>query len=194
MPGDLVDDPVATSAPAASYGQPGPVGGHRVVAGHGPHDDRVAVRALVAHHADRADVGEHGERLPDLPLQPGGGDLLAHDGVGLLQQRDLARGVTSPMIRTPSPGPGNGWRHTISSGRPSSCAEPAHLVLEQVAQRLDQLAGVMSSGRPPTLWWLLITAAVPSAPPRLDEVGVQRALHEELGLGRARRCAPRRRG
>ena len=43
------------------------------------------------------------------------------------------------MMRTPSPGPGNGWRHTISSGRPSSVADLAHLVLEQAAQRLDQL-------------------------------------------------------
>ena len=72
-------------------GQAGPVGGHRVVAGHGPDDDRVAVGALVAHHADRADVGEHGERLPDLALEAGRGDLLADDGVGLLQQRHLAR-------------------------------------------------------------------------------------------------------
>ena len=35
----------------------------------------------------------------------------------------------------------------------------------------------MSSGRPPTLWWLLILAA--SLRARLDDVGVERALHEE---------------
>ena len=39
----------------------------------------------------------------------------------------------------PGPGPGNGWRHTNSSSRPSSSPTCAHLVLEQLAQRLDQL-------------------------------------------------------
>ena len=29
-------------------------------------------------------------------------------------------GVTSPMMRMPRPGPGNGWRLTRYSGRPSS--------------------------------------------------------------------------
>ena len=43
----------------------------------------------------------------------------------------------------------------------------------------------MSSGSPPTLWWLLITAAVPSVPPLSIDVGVERALHEELGVGQA---------
>ena len=71
--------------------QPRPVGRHRIVAGHGPDDDRMAVRALVAHHADRADVGEHGERLPQLAIEPGAVDLLANDRVGMLQDRDALR-------------------------------------------------------------------------------------------------------
>jgi GMP synthase (glutamine-hydrolysing) len=32
----------------------------------------------------------------------------------------VLRAVTSPMIRMARPGPGNGWRWTIASGRPSS--------------------------------------------------------------------------
>jgi hypothetical protein len=48
----------------------------------------------------------------------------------------------------------------MSRGRPSSTPEAAHLVLEQFAQRLDQ-PSFMCSGRPPTLWWLLITCALP---------------------------------
>src|SRR3712207_8072779 len=40
------------------------VGRHGVVARDRPEDDRVGVRALVAHHPDRPDVGQDGERLP----------------------------------------------------------------------------------------------------------------------------------
>jgi hypothetical protein len=36
----------------------------------------------------------------------------------------------------------------------------AHLVLEELPQRLDELES-MRSGSPPTLWWLLITALGP---------------------------------
>ena len=74
---------------SSSYGQAGPVGGHGVLGRDRPHDDRVAVGALVAHDADRADVGQHGEGLPDLPLEAGPLDLLAHDGVGVLEGGDL---------------------------------------------------------------------------------------------------------
>jgi hypothetical protein len=42
--------------------------------------------------------------------------------------------------------------------------ELAHLVLEQLAQGLDQ-PSFMCSGRPPTLWWDLITLALPVLAP-----------------------------
>ena len=71
--------------------------------------------------------------------------------------------VTSPMIRMPSPGPGKGCRQTISARQAQLLADPAHLVLEQRAQRLDQLKP-RSAGSPPTLWWDLMLA-VPVPPP-----------------------------
>ena len=37
------------------------------------------------------------------------------------------------------PGPGNGWRPTKLSRQAELAAERAHFVLEQLAQRLDQL-------------------------------------------------------
>ena len=86
------------------------------------------------------------------------------------------------MMRTPSPGPGKGWRHTISSGRPSSLADSAHLVLEQVAQRLDQLE-VHVVGQAADVVVALDRGRVLRA--RLDHVGVQRALHEEARVGQA---------
>ena len=74
-------------------GQPGPVGGHRVLAGHRPQHDRVAVGAAVALHADRPDVGQqHDRALPDLAVEPGGGQLGAGDRVGLRAGRRAAPG------------------------------------------------------------------------------------------------------
>ena len=43
------------------------------------------------------------------------------------------------MMRTASPGPGKGWRHTISCGRPELLAHRAHLVLEEQPERLHEL-------------------------------------------------------
>ena len=68
--------------------------------------------------------------------------------------------VTSPMIRTPSPGPGKGWRQTISSGSPSS--SPTLRTSSLNNQRSGSTrSNSMSSGRPPTLWWDLMVDALP---------------------------------
>ena len=37
-----------------------------------------------------------------------GVQLLAHDGVGVLQDLELLEGLTAPMMRIARPGPGNG--------------------------------------------------------------------------------------
>ena len=50
-------------------------------------------------------------------------------------------------MRTPRPGPGKGWRKTISRGRPSATPSSADLVLEELAQRLEQLQ-VQRLGQP----------------------------------------------
>ena len=47
--------------------------------------------------------------------------------------------LTAPRTRTARPGPGNGWRLHHLVGQAQLGADGAHLVLEQVAQRLDQL-------------------------------------------------------
>ena len=89
------------------------------------------------------------------------------------------------MMRTPSPGPGNGCRHTISSGRPSSLADSTHLVLEQVAQRLDQLEVHVVGEAADVVVALDRRAACLRA--RLDHVRIQRALHEEARVVEAAR-------
>ena len=88
---------------------------------------------------------------------------------------------TSPRMRTPRPGPGNGWRYTMSCGRPS--ATPSSRTSSLNSSRSGSSSFRPSvSGRPPTLWWLLIVVAfLVLAPPRLDHVGVDRALRQPLG-------------
>ena len=71
--------------------------------------------------------------------------------------------VTSPMIRIPRPGPGNGCRFTISSGKPSS--RPTARTSSLNSNRNGSTSwNSRSSGNPPTLWWLLMFA-VPAPPP-----------------------------
>ena len=86
------------------------------------------------------------------------------------------------MIRTPRPGPGNGWRQHDLVGQAELAAEPAHLVLEQRAQRLDQLQRhVLGQAADVVVALDHRRRAVAAA--ALDDVGVQRPLDEELGVG-----------
>ena len=42
----------------------------------------------------------------------------------------------------------------------------------------------MRSGSPPTLWWLLMVADGPHGDARLDDVRVERALGQKVGIGK----------
>src|SRR5919198_1084017 len=67
-------------------------------------------------------------------------------------------------MRMARPGPGNGWRHTIRSGRPSS--SPTRRTSSLKSSRSGSTSSMsMSAGRPPTLWCDLIIAATPAVPP-----------------------------
>jgi hypothetical protein len=95
------------------------VGGHAVGGGDRAQGQHVLIGAGVAHDADRLDRQQHGEGLPDLVVEAGLADFVQVDGVGLLQVATFS-GVISPGMRMARPGPGNGWRPTKASGRPSS--------------------------------------------------------------------------
>ena len=82
------------------------------------------------------------------------------------------------MIRMPRPGPGNGWRQTMASGQAELEADLAHLVLEQQAQRLDQTERQVV-GQPAHVVVALDVGGTLAAT-RLDDVGIERALDEEL--------------
>jgi hypothetical protein len=77
------------------------------------------IRVAVAHHADCLHRQQHRERLPDRIVEAGFADLVDVDGIGLAEDVKLFA-VMSPGQRMARPGPGNGWRPTKASGRPSS--------------------------------------------------------------------------
>jgi hypothetical protein len=163
---------------STSYGMRGPVGGHRVLGRDRPQDDRVAVRPAVALDADRPHVGEqHHRALPDVAVQAGGGELLAGDGVGLAQQ-------VEPLLRHLADDP-DAEARAGERLAPHDRLGQAELDADRRTSSLNSArsgstsANCRSSGRPPTLWWLLMLE-VPGAAARLDDVGVERALHEEL--------------
>ena len=179
-----------------SYGQPRPVGRHRVVARDRADHDDVAVRALVALHADRADVRQHAEGLPQLAVEAGVADLVLEDVVGVAQEVEarLARLAADDADR--QAGAGERLAPDEALGHPELGAHRADLVLEQRAQRLDELELEVLGEAADVVVGLDRRRAGAAA--GLDDVGVQRALHEVArALAALRELAPpppRRRG
>ena len=91
--------------------------------------------------------------------------------------------VTSPMIRMPRPGPGERLAPDDLGGQAELLADQADLVLEQRAQRLDQLELEVVGQAADVVVGLDVGGAGAAA--GLDDVGVERALDEER-----RPCAP----
>ena len=118
--------------------EPRPIGRHAVVRLDRANRDHAFVAAPVAHHAHRLERQQHREGLPQARAEPGRGDLFHHDRVGAAQQLEpLARDLADDPHRQP----GSGKRLAIDDlgGQAELAADLAHLVLEQLAQRLDQL-------------------------------------------------------
>ena len=136
---------------------------------------------------DGAHRRQDGEALPQLAVEAG--PRISSSTMASAWRRISARsGVTAPMMRTPRPGPGNGWRQTMSCGQAELLADGSDLVLEQAAQRLDQVEGEVLGQAAHVVMGLDVGRGVA---PRLDDVGVQGALDQELrpragtALGRA---------
>ena len=99
----------------------------------------MAVGAAVALDADGPDVGEqHDRALPDLAVEPGGGELGADDGVGLLEQVEPLLGDLADDADAEA-GAGERLAADDRLGQPELAADGADLVLEERAERLDQL-------------------------------------------------------
>jgi hypothetical protein len=138
----------------------------------------VAVAAAVTLHPDRAHVGQqHHRALPDQGVEPGGGHLLAHDGVGLAQHREPRRGH---LADDPDRQPRAGERLAADDRlrQAEFGADLPHLVLEQPAQGLHQ-AELQVIGEPAHVVVRLDRRGARAAA-RLDHVRVQRPLDQEL--------------
>ena len=185
---------------STSYGQPRPVRRHGVLGGDGAQHDRVAVGAAVACDADGAYVCEqHDRALPDVAVQAGRRQLLAGDGVRGAQGLQALGGHL-----TDDADPEAGARERLALHDPGRQAElgadGADLVLEQRAQRLDERELQVVGEAAHVVVALDVGGA--GAATGLDDVGVERALDQELdgltvraGVGDdLARGLPRRRG
>ena len=104
-------------------------------------------------------------------------DLFVDDGVGLAQHvealvRDLAEAAHGQARARGTDG---------ARARRAACRAPRPT--RRTSSLKSSRSGSMSlsfmrSGRPPTLWWLLITALGPLHADALDHVRVERALHQ----------------
>ena len=164
-------------------GQPGPVGGHEVLRGHGPQRAHVLVGALVAHDAHGHDRQQHGEALGGGAVPAAGPELLDEDGVGVLQDlHPLRADAAGNAHRQAGAGEGVAPDHVL--GQAQGQAHPPHLVLEQLAQGLHQLQlHEVGQAAHVVVGFHQHGAADAGA---LDHVGIQGALGQEVGLELAR--------
>src|SRR5665213_2008263 len=111
---------------------------HAVGGGDGAQCADMVVSAPVAHHAYGAHRQQHREGLPDLVVEPGFPDLVQIDHVSFAQYVELLwRDLTGNADG--KAGPGKGMAADKGRRQAQLAAQRAHLVLEQFAQRFDQL-------------------------------------------------------
>ena len=176
-------------------GQLGPVGGHEVAGLHRAQRDDIVVGAAVAHHADALDRQEDRERLarqvvPALPADrvDGRAQLLDEDRVGAAQQvGELALDLAEDANAEARARERMAIDHRV---RQAECdAELAHLVLEQLAQRLEQLQAERRRQAADVVVALDRDRLLGLGAARLDHVGIDRSLRQPLGLLQLRRLA-----
>ena len=142
----------------------------------------VLVGAGVAHHADGLDRQQHGERLGDLALEPGALQLVEEDGVGLAEDLEPLGGHLAQAADGQA-GAGERVPPDQRVGQAELDAQPADLVLEQVAQRLDQLEAELLGQAADVVVDLDRRRRPVGLAAALDHVGVERPLGQEVGAG-----------
>ena len=123
----------------------------------------VIIGSLIPHNAYGSHIGQGCEVLVDLAIQTCVSDFLAVDGICILYDLDLLGGYFADDTDTQS---GTGERLTEYQVLRDTKLQSylTDLILEQVAQRLDDLLEIYIVGQTPTLWWDLITADSPPSP------------------------------
>src|ERR1051325_2047471 len=118
--------------------QRGPVGGHEIGRLHCAQGDDVLIRAPIAHYTDGAYRQEPRERLRRLVVPAGSAQLVDEYCIGALQQLDVRFLDRAQDSHAESRAGKRMAKHHLA--RQTECqAELAHLVLEELAQRLEEL-------------------------------------------------------
>src|SRR6266851_991316 len=185
---DLVDDPVADPRQHLVW-HPGPIRGHRIFAADDPYSDDVGVGAIVAHHAHGLERRQNCKGLPDLTVEAEMLDLVHHDPIGVAQDfQALGGDLSKAADRQARPGERLAVHHLLRHAELD--ADRAHLVLEQIAEGLDELES--QAGRQPAdvvVGLDLHGSRRHIGGGGLDHIGIKRPLREEvdvpeaLGLG-----------
>ena len=117
-----------------------PIGGHEIGRLDEPQCDQVLalITSPIPHDADRAHGDQDGKRLPDLAVPVRGPDLVNDDLVDVLKQRH-ALGCHLADNADGQPRPGERMPPDDFTGQAKVLACGPHFVLEEVAERLDQL-------------------------------------------------------
>ncbi len=176
MPSHLVDDPRA-DAVEHRPGELGDVRGHPVERLHRADHARPFVRAVVAHDPDALHREQHREALPDRVVETRRADLGVDDRVRFPEEprRLFVHGAEDPHGET---GTGERLAAHARLAQTELAAEPAHLVLEQLAQRLDELH-VHPLGETAHVVVALDRRRRTLERDRLDHVRVERPLRQE---------------
>mgnify|MGYP000520507625 CR=1 FL=1 len=156
------------------------VGGHAVDARHGAERAGIVVGATVAHHAHGAHRQERHEGLPDLVVEPVAADLVDIDRIGPAQDLELLAGDLAGAADREA-GAGEGMAADEALGQAELAAEGADLVLEEFAQRLDQLQTHLLGQAAHIVVRLDRDRGTAREAHRLDHVWIERALREEGG-------------
>ena len=176
---DLIDDAAGDSTQHVP-GHIVALGGHEVSGGDGAQGHGVVVGALVAHDADAVHIGQSRIILADFLIEAGLGDLLTPDGVGVLHDSDLLGGHFADDADAQT-GAGEGLAADQILGQTPLTASLTDFVLEQVAQRLDQLLEVHGVRQAADVVVALDDGGL-TAQTALDDIGVNGTLCKEIDL------------
>mmetsp|Transcript_38655 Transcript_38655/g.69275 ORF Transcript_38655/g.69275 Transcript_38655/m.69275 type:complete len:594 (-) Transcript_38655:193-1974(-) len=194
LAGDVVHDAVHAAHLVADAGgdllekvavKGEPVRGHPVAGGDRAEGDHVRVRSLVALHPHRAHWQENCKRLPDLiveaELADGVDENLVHSAEDL--QPVALRDVADHAHREAGAGEGVARDERLRNVHPLETPQRAHLVFEQLTQRLDEVK-VKVLGETAHVVVALDSVAVLLVAARrrhrLDDIWVKRPLHQKL--------------
>ena len=170
---------VATRA-RKSCGRGGGFGCHPIAREHGAEGDRFIPCARIAHHPYAAHGQQHGESLPDAIIEALLAQASDENRVRPAQELGALRRHRAGNAHS-EPRPRKGVAREEPVRQPEHLPERAHLVLEELAQRLYD-AEIHPLRQPADIVVALDGARRPAMKrDRLDDIGVERPLGQELG-------------